>query len=184
MHTDYNITPIKSIGGEPDARVQQAARCCGSAQGGPKFIGAVCVDRRKALERTATVGTPMPLEIWADDDALYSTGGNGPMGDARPILVPLVAKYRGPGDVTLGTNDQVALRNGQGRQAARAVQRQRGHAPSTSAQPGDYIAARQRQRLLRQRRRRLRLLLDDGADEGEGRTVELRIENLELRSSD
>ena len=43
--------------------------------------GGHAVARR--VTRTATVGTPMPLDLWADDDAQYSTGANAPMRNAR-----------------------------------------------------------------------------------------------------
>jgi hypothetical protein len=56
----------------------------------------------KVISKNATVGTPMPLTVWADDDALYSSGGNGPMAGARPAVSLVISKYRGPGNVTLG----------------------------------------------------------------------------------
>jgi hypothetical protein len=43
----------------------------------------------------------MPIDLWADDDALYSTGGNAPMSGERPPVVVNVTKYRGPGAVTV-----------------------------------------------------------------------------------
>jgi hypothetical protein len=67
---------------------------------GPSFQGPAA-SVAKALSRTATVGTPMPLDLWADDDALYSTGGNGPMTNPRPPVNVTISKYRGPGDITI-----------------------------------------------------------------------------------
>ena len=104
MHTDYNVTPTEVDRGEPEPRVQQAGGA--AVRGGRAPVLGPFASMAKALERTATVGTPMPLEMWADDDALYSSGGNGPMGEGRPILVPLVSKYRGPGTITIGTDNQ------------------------------------------------------------------------------
>ena len=92
MHTDYNITPTKSTEESP-TREYNKPPVLKLAEGGPQFSGPYA-SMSKALERTATVGTPMPLELWADDDAQFSSGGNGPMGEGRPILVPLVTKYR------------------------------------------------------------------------------------------
>jgi hypothetical protein len=72
--------------------------------GGPTFSGPSLNPSitAKLVSRTATVGTPMPLTVWADDDALYSSGGNGPMAGARPPVSLVISKYRGPGNVTLG----------------------------------------------------------------------------------
>jgi hypothetical protein len=48
----------------------------------------------------ATVGTPTPLELWASDDAKYTSGSNAPMGRPRPAVELRWSKYRGPGAVT------------------------------------------------------------------------------------
>ena len=77
MHTDYNITPLKSSEESPEPRVQHAAGAAVRRERAD-VLGPMATSAN-ALERTATVGTPMPLDIWADDDALYSSGGNGPM---------------------------------------------------------------------------------------------------------
>src|SRR6185503_10102096 len=69
-------------------------------ENGPTFSGPP-ISPAKAIVRTATVGTPMPLTVWADDDALYSTGGNGPMSNPRPPVSLVISKYRGPGNVTV-----------------------------------------------------------------------------------
>jgi hypothetical protein len=43
----------------------------------------------------------MALDIWADDDALYSSGGNAPLTGERPPVSLTLSKYRGPENVTL-----------------------------------------------------------------------------------
>ena len=52
-------------------------------------------------KRSATVNTPMSLEIFAEDDARYSTGTNAPMRNPPPVVTLVVSKYRGPGKVTI-----------------------------------------------------------------------------------
>lgn len=52
-------------------------------------------------KRTATAGTPMPLDIYAQDDARYSSGTNAPMRTPPPVVTLVVSKYRGPGTVTI-----------------------------------------------------------------------------------
>ena len=55
----------------------------------------------KAVSRFASVGTPMTLDILADDDAQYTSGTNAPMNQTPPPVTLTVSKYRGPGTVTI-----------------------------------------------------------------------------------
>ena len=103
MHTDYNITPQKSSEESPTREFNTPPKLK-LAQDGPLIVGPFAT-MAKAVSRTATVGQPMPLELWADDDAQFSSGGNGPMSESRPILVPVVSKYRGPGTISLGVDN-------------------------------------------------------------------------------
>ena len=100
MHTDYNISPFKSSEEAPNRDFNKPA-VIKFEENGPTFMGPA-ITVAKAISRTATVGTPMPLNVWADDDALYSTGGNGPMANPRPPVSLTISKYRGPGNVTVG----------------------------------------------------------------------------------
>ena len=99
MHTDYNITPMKSSEESPN-REFNTPPVLRFEEAGAKFAGPTAT-LATALTRTATVGTPMPLTVWADDDALYSSGGNGPLTGDRPPVILTVSKYRGPGTVTV-----------------------------------------------------------------------------------
>ena len=165
MHTDYNITPTKSTEESPTREFNLPPKLR-LAPDGPQLSGPFAT-MAKAVERTATVGTPMPLEMWADDDAQFSSGGNGPMNESRPILVPLVSKYPGTGNHHARDQQPGEVRDGVRWQAASALLGPRLH-------DGEVLGARrlraahQHQRLLRQRWRRVRLLLDDDVDEGEG----------------
>ncbi len=136
MHTDYNITPQKSSEESPTREFNTPPRLKLLANG--PVISGPFATLAKAIERTATVGTPMPLEMWADDDAQFSSGGNGPMNETRPILVPIVSKYRGPGNITLGTNNQVRFTTVSG---GKPLNPYSGHATTTVnfSQPGDYV---------------------------------------------
>lgn len=110
MHTDYNITPQKSQEESPN-REFNVPPTLRFAETGPSLKGPFGTVAT-ALQRTATVGTPMPLQMWADDDALWSSGGNGPMSESRPILEPHVTKYRGPGKVTVAELKFETLKGG------------------------------------------------------------------------
>ena len=78
----------------------------------------------------------MPLDIWADDDALYSSGGNGPLTGERPPVSVTVSKYRGPGTVTVPTPAKfTALKGG------KPMEPYSGKASTTAtfSEPGDYL---------------------------------------------
>ena len=50
----------------------------------------------------------MTLDIWADDDAQYTSGTNAPMRKAPPPVTLTVSKYRGPGAVTIAESQTEA----------------------------------------------------------------------------
>ena len=54
----------------------------------------------KALTRTATVGAPLELPLWATDDMKYSSGNNAPQRNPPPAVRLTWSKYRGTGTVT------------------------------------------------------------------------------------
>ena len=49
--------------------------------------------------RTATVGQPLELPLFATDDMKYTNGTSAPMTTPRPPVTIRWSKYRGPGDV-------------------------------------------------------------------------------------
>ena len=97
MHTDYNITPMKSSEESPDGSFNLPAQLR-LEEKGPTFSGPLA-SVGKALTRTATVGVPMPLNLLVEDDARYSSGGSGPMSNPGPVVTFTLSKYRGPGEV-------------------------------------------------------------------------------------
>src|SRR4029077_16531252 len=101
MHIDYNLTPLKSQEESPNGQFNTPP-VLRFAPNGPPTIGPG-VTMAKAFSRSATVGTPMPIDLFVDDDALYSNGGNGPLGRAGAVVNVTVSKYRGPG--TIKVND-------------------------------------------------------------------------------
>jgi hypothetical protein len=101
MSSDYNVTPSKSseesAGGGYNLPPVLRFSSTGASFAGPAAHPA------QALTRTTSVGTPLTLDLWADDDAKYSSGANTPMRSA-PLPVDLTwSKYRGPGEVTFGS---------------------------------------------------------------------------------
>jgi hypothetical protein len=98
MGSDYNVSPFKSSEESPGGgyNLPPVLRF---SETGPSFAGPVATPA-KAIARTAFAGVPMALDLWADDDAKYSSGSNGPMRGAAPPVNATLSKYRGPGAVT------------------------------------------------------------------------------------
>jgi hypothetical protein len=101
MHrqADYNITVTKASEESPGGKYNTAP-ILRFSQGGQAFqhpYGSL----DKALTRTAKVGQPMTLDIWAEDDGLYSSGSNAPLTRPEEVVEVTVGKYRGAGKVTI-----------------------------------------------------------------------------------
>jgi hypothetical protein len=133
MHTDYNISPLKSSEESPNREFNRPP-VLRFAENGPTLTGPLATIGN-ALERTATAGTPMPLDVWADDDALYSTGGNGPLSGDRPPVSLTISKYRGPGTVTVAPAKFTATKGG------KPLEPYSGNTSTTVtfSDPGDYL---------------------------------------------
>lgn len=97
MHTDYNITPLKSSEESPNGAFNTPP-VLRFIEGGPSIAGPA-ITVAKAVTRTATVGSPMSIDVWSDDDALYSSGGNAPRTGGPPPVNLTFSQYRGPGTV-------------------------------------------------------------------------------------
>jgi len=99
MSPDYNVTPFKSSEQGPSGgyNLPPAVRFDDM---GPVFSGPAATVAR-AISRVASVGTPMALDIFADDDAQYTSGTNAPMTKTPAPVTLTVSKYRGPGAVTI-----------------------------------------------------------------------------------
>jgi hypothetical protein len=52
------------------------------------------------VDRTAKVGTPLPLTVWPSDDAKLTTSSGAPPQNLSGPVVLTWSKYRGPGEVT------------------------------------------------------------------------------------
>lgn len=111
LHTDYNISPMKASEESPNRGFNQPPTLrfveAGSGTQGPMGTGL-----KPMAERKATVGQPMPLDIFADDDGLYANA-NGSSVSAEAAIVRLeVSKYRGPGTVTVKEEPKLAAIKG------------------------------------------------------------------------
>jgi hypothetical protein len=135
MHTDYGVSPFKSSEESPNGAFNVPAIIRLEEKGAP-FQGPTAT-LANAVSRTATVGTPMPLSVWADDDALYSSGGNAPMTSAPPPVNLTISKYRGPGQITVAD----ARPKFETLKGGKAMEPYSGKASATVtfSQPGEYM---------------------------------------------
>ena len=125
---------VQVVGGESESRVQPSA---GAALRGERSDARRDRWRRSAdaLERTATVGTPMPLDFWADDDALVqqrrqrAADRRAAAGQPHHLQVSR-PRQRSPSPTRPSKFDRA-----QGREAGRAVLAARRPPPSPSASP-------------------------------------------------
>jgi hypothetical protein len=97
-HPEYNVSPFKaSEQGADGFNTPPVLRFLAKSAGfaGPGFNVAA------APTRSATVGVPMGLDLWADDDALYQNATSVPLSPSstRAPVTVFLSKYRGPGDV-------------------------------------------------------------------------------------
>src|SRR5262245_61977852 len=93
LSPDYNITPQHSSEESPGGKFNTPPVLKFSADG-PAFQSPVAA-MAKALQRTAIAGVPMDLDLFVEDDALYTSGSNAPMGSSRrPPVTLVVNKYR------------------------------------------------------------------------------------------
>lgn len=135
MSPDYNITPQQASEEGPGGKYNRPP-VLRLAEKGPAIQNPEA-SIAKAIEREAVVGVPMPLEFWVEDDALYASGSNAPMGEASQIVAIVVSKYRGPAPVVIAREHE-KLTTIKGGKPAEAYA---GKATTTVTfnRPGDYF---------------------------------------------
>ena len=94
LHPDYVMSPFSEIA------VGNTPPVVGFEPNGKTVQGPLTM-LSEAPTRTASVGVPMPLEVYASDDMKYTSGTNAPVSNSRPPVTLTVNKYRGPGPVTI-----------------------------------------------------------------------------------
>lgn len=97
---DYNISPLQASEESPGGQYNKPA-LLKFAEKDPWIQGPVAT-MSKAFARTATVNQPATLDMWVGDDALFTSGTNAPLLKTPQLVELVVAKYRGPGKVTVG----------------------------------------------------------------------------------
>ena len=90
LKVDYEISPFE------EAAVHNSPPVLSFDEHGPTVQG----PQGLTVDRTATVGTPFPLTVWASDDAKLTTSSGAPPRNLTGPVVLTWSEYRGPGEVT------------------------------------------------------------------------------------
>jgi hypothetical protein len=134
LHTDYNVSPFSISHSKTQGNTPPVIRF---TEGGPTVQGPIGTGTKPVATRTTSVATPLALDVWAEDDARYSTGSNAPMRNPPPPVNLSFSKYRGPGKVTFEkakpTLDKLAGGN------IGEPFRGRGATTAKFSEPGEYI---------------------------------------------
>jgi hypothetical protein len=132
LHTDYNVSPFSDIAAKntpPVIRFDER---------GQTVQGPMATPVKPASTRTTSVSAPLPLTVWAEDDARYSTGTGAPMRNPPPPTVTLTwSKYRGPGKVTFDKAKPSLEKLAGGR--VNELYRGKGTTTAKFSEPGEYI---------------------------------------------
>ena len=97
LSPDFNITPQRASEEAPNGKYN-VPPVLHFSEGGPA-IQNPGQPLSAAISKTATVGVPMPLDLFVEDDALYASGTNAPMTRVPAVVEAVIGKYRGPGAV-------------------------------------------------------------------------------------
>jgi len=134
MSPDFNITPQRASEEAPNGKYN-VPPILKFAESGPAIQNPVATIA-SAISKTASVGVPMPLDIFAEDDALYASGTNAPMTRVPAIVEATVAKYRGPGTVKVeGLHEFTTTKGGKPMEPYAG----KSSGTLTFSAPGDYI---------------------------------------------
>jgi hypothetical protein len=132
LKPEYNFSPFKdeAVGNTPPVLHLLAESAAG-------IQGPIAAVSKAVAAKSTSVGTPLELPVWADDDAKYTSLTNAPMLRARPPVTMSWSKFRGPGTVTFD-NARPVLKTIAGGQVN---QQYKGTAVATAkfSAGGDYI---------------------------------------------
>lgn len=130
VRDDYYVSPL---GGDAIGNTPPVIRF---AEAGPRIVGPVA-DAAHPLALRTTLNSPLPLTIWAEDDARHTSGTNAPLRNPPPPVAVAWSKYRGPGVVRFASS-RPALETLRGGQVAEPYAG-RGATTATFTAPGEYL---------------------------------------------
>jgi hypothetical protein len=139
LHPDYEISPFTEVA------VGNTPPVLRFEPNGPSVQG----PQGMAVERSASIATPLALTVWATDDAKFTSSSSNRPKNLGPPVVLRWSKYRGPGKVTF-SQVKPALEKIDDKAVAFSG---KAGATATFSEPGDYV---------------LHLLANDYSGEGGG----------------
>ena len=134
LSPDFNITPQHASEESPNGKYNLPP-VLRFTETGPAIQSPVATVA-SAIAKTATAGVPMTLELFAEDDAIYASGTSAPMTGTSAVIDATVAKYRGPGSVTVeGLHEFTTTKGG------KPMEPYAGKSSGTIifSEPGDYV---------------------------------------------
>jgi hypothetical protein len=134
MNVDYNVSPFRI---QHTATVTNTPPAIRLEEKAPPIQGPIATGLRPTATRTASMATPLALDVWADDDATYSTGqGTAPRNPPPPVTVQW-SHFRGAGKVTFD-KEKPEMEKLAGGNIGEAF---RGKFSTTAkfSEPGDYL---------------------------------------------
>lgn len=132
LHLDYNVSPF----GE-DAAVGNRPPLVRFTEKGPTITGPIAAYGKPGATLTTSVAQPVALNLWADDDAKYSSGSSAPMRNPPPPVEVTWSKFRGPGTVTFAPSATPKLEVLKGGKVAEPFSG-KGTASAKFSEPGEY----------------------------------------------
>jgi len=127
LKPDYVMSPFSEVAANntpPVVRFEQG----GKPTQGPLAASAAGI-------KSAAVGTPLPMTVWASDDLKYTSGSGGPVAASRAPVIVRWSKYRGTGAVTFDK----ARPDVEKLPAGDAAFNGRSTTNVTFAEPGEYV---------------------------------------------
>jgi hypothetical protein len=131
MNPDYIINPLEEVSvhnAPPILRLFD--------EKSPGVQGPVA-QLANAVAKTTSLGSPLTLPVWADDDARYTNNSSVPLTRPRPPVTLIWSQFRGPGTVTFDKPRPPldAIKGG----AVNEPYRGKASTTATFSAPGEYV---------------------------------------------
>jgi hypothetical protein len=97
MNVDYNVSPFKI---QHTSTLSNTPPIVRLEEKGATIVGPIATASKPALTRTTSLSSPLALDVWAEDDATYSSGTGAPLRNPPPPVTVYWSHYRGAGKVT------------------------------------------------------------------------------------
>jgi len=130
LHPDYSVSPFT------DVAVKNTPPLVRFAEQGPSIQGPMAM-LSAAATRNARIGAPVPLPVWAEDDAKFASGTMALPKNLPPPVRLEWSRYRGPAGVMFSSDrPTMEILAGGG---VNALFRGKAVTTATFSEPGEYV---------------------------------------------